>query len=87
MNVNIENPSEITICFNGNTGCSPLGELVTIFHELFHTCDRESPPNSKRGDPCSEARAHGAAACVWEDEWSKTQSKKYSKQCIIVTPN
>ena len=87
MNVNIKSKSEFTICFNANAGCSPLGELVTIFHELFHTCDRESEQNSDVGEPCSEARAHKATACVWDDSWSSQQSNEYSKKCRTVTPN
>lgn len=86
MNVDIKNKSEITICINANTGCSPLGELVTLFHELFHTCDRESEPNSDVGEPCSEARAHGAAVCVWDDNWSKKQAQTYSKECMTIIP-
>lgn len=85
MNIDINQKSEVIICFNANTECGDIHPLNTVFHELFHTCDREAEENSKMYNPCDEAITHAATGCILDDDHSRKEAKKNKVECVTVT--
>ncbi len=84
MNIDVNKNSEIKICFNANTECGAMHPLNTVFHELFHTCDRDAEKDYKTLEPCSEFRAHTATGCILDDDFSREEAKKNKLLCITV---
>jgi hypothetical protein len=52
-----------------------------MFHELYHICDREAPPDKKEEDPCAEARAYAAMICAFNNFQTEKLRLEYQQRC------
>ena len=68
----------VVICINSK---STFLWAERMFHELYHICDREAPPDKEEEDPCAEARAYAAQICAFNDSLAQEQRRKFQKRC------
>jgi hypothetical protein len=68
----------IIICINSK---STFFWAERMFHELYHICDREAPPDKEEEDACAEARAYAAQICAFNDSQAQERLRYYQKKC------
>lgn len=68
----------VVICINSKSTFF-WGERM--FHELYHICDREAPPDKEEEDPCAEARAYAAIICAFNNFQGEKLQLYYQQIC------
>ncbi len=68
----------IIICINSKSTFF-WGERM--FHELYHICDREAPPDKEEEDTCAEARAYAAQICAFNNFQGEKLRLDYQQRC------
>jgi hypothetical protein len=72
------NRGRIVICINSK---STFLWAERMFHELYHICDREAPPDKEDEDPCAEARAYTAQICAFDNFQAEENRRYYQEIC------
>jgi hypothetical protein len=68
----------VVICINSK---STFLWAERMFHELYHICDREAPPDKEEEDPCAEARAYAAQICAFDSFQGEKLRLDYQQRC------
>jgi hypothetical protein len=68
----------VVICINSG---STFLWAERMFHELYHICDREVPPDEDEEDYCAEARAYTAMICAFNNSQAENLRLDYQQRC------
>jgi hypothetical protein len=68
----------VVICINSE---STFFWAERMFHELYHICDREAPPDKEEEDFCAEARAYAAMICAFNNFQGESKRVYYQYKC------
>jgi hypothetical protein len=66
------------ICINSE---STFFWAERMFHELYHICDREAPPDKEEEDPCAEERAYATMICAFNNFQGEKLRLDYQQRC------
>jgi hypothetical protein len=68
----------VVICINSE---STFFWAERMFHELYHICDKEAPPDKEEEDYCAEARAYTAMICAFNNSQAENLRLDYQQRC------
>ncbi len=75
LNLDINKEGTITLCANNSDLCD---FPKTVFHEMFHMCDRAASPEKKS---CAEKRAYNALYCVYQTDMDGGLADLFQLKC------